>query len=357
MRVRAVGIVASSVLALVGASGPRRGPPTGARGLLPIIDEPRAGDVLHHQFLAQARAAPTRVEFVLEDEEQTRSITVSAPVVDGVAATVIPTWGFSGGVRVKARDCNGSVCGDLKSSPARLTVENDPMGIAQPVGPVDVTVGEQFVPVAISGPGGFLKLTLDGTVVLTDEGAITTPLDLAGRADGVYSLAVQRCSPVATACATRRSPCRRFACSAASSSARSDGPVAPFSPNGDGVRDSIAATGHLLAGLGAGARRGRHLDADQRRRRRGCHRGDRGPMRGSAASSIEIDPVEAGFRPRRRRATRSPSMPARSSTASSSWGRSRLRTTSSSTRPRRSPQARSCPPSRSTRLAGAVRAR
>ena len=50
-------------------------------GKLPDIVSPRAGDVLHNEFTAEAHSSHGRVEFVLDDFD--REVTVSPNVVVG----------------------------------------------------------------------------------------------------------------------------------------------------------------------------------------------------------------------------------------------------------------------------------
>lgn len=247
MRVRAIGAAAGLAMALAAVASPVVAVPSSQRVWMPTIDEPRAGDVLHNEFVAEARSTASRVEFVLESD-QGRSITVSADVLDGVATAVIPAWGFSGPVRVRARDCTGSVCGDLRSSPSRLTVVNDPVTVSAPSADTDVTAGETSVPVSVSGPGGFLKLTVDGDVALTGDGSIATSLDLSGRPNGVYRLAVQRCNPVAHGLCDPRIAMPVVRVLRTLDLRSDDRPAPPFSPNGDGVRDNVSRHVTFLPG-------------------------------------------------------------------------------------------------------------
>jgi hypothetical protein len=238
MRISVIGVAALALAlpcsALPSADAARRD----AIGKMPIIISPHAHTVLHNHFVAEASSSHERVEFVMEDG--TSEVVLSANVVDGTATKTFPTWGFAGPVRVKARDCDGVACGGLRSSPSDLTVINDDLLVAQPTGPVSITAGESAVPVSVPSAGGYLKVTMEGEVVLNADGGIDASLDFAHRPNGVYEAVVRRCHPVDhSICAeSAQLPAitvlRRLAPHAAAD------PIAPISPNGDGVRDAAS---------------------------------------------------------------------------------------------------------------------
>ncbi|HSS68780.1 MAG TPA: FlgD immunoglobulin-like domain containing protein, partial [Nocardioidaceae bacterium] len=203
---------------------------------LPTMTAPHAHQTLTAMFNVQATSSHARIEFMLDDFDE--SVVLSTPVVSGTASAAFPSWGFTGDVRVRARECDGSVCGDFRSSPSGLTVVNEPLAVAQPSVPVDLTAGENTVPVVVPSAGGWVKVSLDGGVALQADGGINALLDFTHRPDGIYHPVARRCSPLDhTVCAEQADLPTIRVLRKLVPHGPSD-PIPPISPNGDGVRDS-----------------------------------------------------------------------------------------------------------------------
>jgi hypothetical protein len=236
MRVSVVGVAALALAVSAMAASAADAAHSDALGKMPTILSPHAHTDLTNDFIAQASSSHGRVEFVMEDG--TLAVTASAQVVDGVATRTFPTWGFDGPVRVKARDCDGAVCGDLRSSPSGLTVINDPLAVEQPTSPVSITAGESAVQVRVPSAGGYVKVSMQGDVVLHADGTIDAPLGFAGRPDGVYEAVARRCSPLDHSVCAERAPLPTITVLRRLTPHADPDPIAPISPNGDGVRDA-----------------------------------------------------------------------------------------------------------------------
>ena len=142
MRISVVGVVAPALALLCAAAPFAAAVGSDAAGKVPTMVVPHAHQTLTGVFNAQATSSHARIEFMLDNGDD--HVVLSAPTVGGTATAAFPSWGFTGDVRVRARECDGLVCGDFRSSPSGLTVTNEPLAVAQPSVPVDLTAGENW---------------------------------------------------------------------------------------------------------------------------------------------------------------------------------------------------------------------
>ena len=232
-----VGVVVALALAMPCAAAPfAAAADSTPAGKVPTMIAPHAHQTLSGVFNAEASSSHARVEFMLDDFDD--HVVLSAPTVGGTATAALPSWGFTGDVRVRARECDGSVCGDFRSSPSGLTVVNEPLAVVQPSVPVDLTAGENVVPVVVPSAGGWVKVSLDGDIALQADGGINAVLDFSHRPDGVYHPVARRCSPLDHKVCGEQADLPTIRVLRKLSPHGPSDPIPPISPNGDGVRDA-----------------------------------------------------------------------------------------------------------------------
>lgn len=200
----------------------------------PVFTSPPAGTSVTGTLPITMTSTATSVRVTLP------GFSADVPVVNGTVTVGVPTYGRSGTIAVRAKDCMAGYC----SSGARDLA----LAVANPApvltGPADGTVvSANSVSVRATASGGTVAFTLDGKRVALDP---RTPkaasVDVSTLTDGAHTLSAYLCDVTGTVCdTTHRAAGRRIIIKRLHPILRPLAP-SPFSPNGDTRRDTVVLT-------------------------------------------------------------------------------------------------------------------
>lgn len=204
---------------------------------LPEMVQPVAGETVTGAVTATALSPAERVRFGVSGT----AITVDAPVVDGRATAVVPTWGLTGTRTITAAACSAYACAAQTATASVLVANPQPVLTAPAAGAV---VGTALTASATTAGGG-VRFLVDGVPVAFRPAApYTSAIPTSSLADGAHVLTAVQCSTDGSLCDTVNPSQERSFTVKRLRPTVSAGP-SPFSPNGDGRRDTATLTYRL----------------------------------------------------------------------------------------------------------------
>ena len=203
----------------------------------PELTAPTSGATVGGALTVAAASTAAKVRFSLLGT----AVTADAAVVDGQATAVLPTWGLAGPAQVSAAPCSSVLCGpDAASVP--VVVANPSPLLTSPL--AGAAVDTSFVATATAGGGG-VRFLVDGvTRGIRTAAPYTVAVSTNGLADGAHTVTAVQCNAAANVCDFAHPSAARTLTVKRLRPALSVGPN-PFSPNGDGRRDTATLTYRL----------------------------------------------------------------------------------------------------------------
>ena len=200
----------------------------------PVFVAPAAGGQVSGAVSVSATSTAARVRFSLPGT----SVAADAAVVDGVATAVLPTWGLTGSRSVSAVACSALLCA-AQPTTLPVVVGNPVPTITAPAS--GAVIGTSLV-VAATAPGGGVRFLVDG---VSAGFAASAPYALAlgtgSLTDGAHALTAVLCNSAGTLCDTAH-PSAPLGFSVKRLRPTLTAGPSPFSPNGDGRRDTATLT-------------------------------------------------------------------------------------------------------------------
>ena len=200
----------------------------------PVFTSPAAGTGVAGRAAVTVTSTAASVRFTVP------GFSADVPVVGGAASVNVPTYGLTGAVRVRAKDCRVGYCSSGAADLALVVANAVPILTAPAAGAV---VTANTVAVRATASGGAVAFTLDGKRAAFDPAAPhAASVDVSTMADGAHTLSAYLCDASGTICdTTHRAAGRRITVKRLHPWLKGVSP-SPFSPNGDRRRDTAVLT-------------------------------------------------------------------------------------------------------------------
>lgn len=177
-----------------------------------------------------ATSTAAKVRFAVDGTPLGGLVAVST----GKATTSWTTFGLAGSHTVTAADCNAAGVCSTTSDSVSVTVSNAAPVVTAPA--TDDSVSGAYV-VSATAPGGGVRFVVDGTPVAFAAASPYTVTVNASLPDGAHSIVAVQCDVTGARCQGATSPSVSFTSASLQPRIVSVAP-SPFSPNGDGRKDT-----------------------------------------------------------------------------------------------------------------------
>ncbi|MDQ1699012.1 MAG: serine protease, partial [Frankiaceae bacterium] len=203
----------------------------------PSLVAPAAAEVVAGAVTVTATSDAPAVRFAADGATLTTVATTS-----GTAGTSWMTWGVANGTHaLTATACDGVGNCAAQSASRSVTIANAAPAITSPTS--GQSVGGTFA-VTATAPGGGVAVLVDGTRRGFDGSApYSIPINWSAYADGTHTVSAVSCDQTGTVCNGPAAPAVSFVVKSLHPSI--SGAISPFSPNGDGRRDSSTLVLHI----------------------------------------------------------------------------------------------------------------
>ncbi len=209
--------------------------PTAVPSTTPTITAPIAAASVEGVVSITATSTAGAVRFTAGGVDLGAPVPTSA----GSAGADWTSWGFANGTQtITAFDCNTTDPVTCSATPSSLDVT---LANADPVitAPTRNVLTSGTTPLRATAPGGGISLEIDGTRQALDTSApYAKTASLEGLADGKHHAQARSCDIAGTRCDGPLSASVMFRVKSLHPTIASAAPN-PFSPNGDGVKDSV----------------------------------------------------------------------------------------------------------------------
>jgi flagellar hook assembly protein FlgD len=206
-------------------------------GTTPTLTAPADGAQVAGDVTLTATTTAASVQFLVDGNPLGSEVAAVA----GTATTSWPTWGFGNGNSgtVQAADCDITGCSPPTAAHT-VTVMNAAPALTNPTD--GETTGTATTMTATAGGGG-IEFIVDGDFAHVAHFAGSAPYEFhaTGLAEGSHTAQLVSCDAADTVCDGPMSPLISFTVEVLHPSVTTVSP-SPFSPNGDGRRDTTATT-------------------------------------------------------------------------------------------------------------------
>ena len=200
----------------------------------PTVTAPTDAQAVAGVVTLTASSTASTVQFFVSGNPLGNPVAVS----DGTASTPWETWGFdpNASFAITAKDCESVECGSA-SAAVTVTLDNVAPTVTAPTASQQVGSTTE---ISATAPGGAVEFFVDDVSVGTDLTAPYTKT-VEDLADGPHTTRVRNCDSLGTTCIGEQSGSTAFTVASLHPTVFSVSP-SPFSPNGDGRRDSTTST-------------------------------------------------------------------------------------------------------------------
>lgn len=204
---------------------------------VPELVQPVSGSTVTGHVTVTALSPAERVRFTVDGT----TLAATVAVVDGRATASLPTWGLAGAQTFSARACSAYACAASAATAPVLVANPQPVLTAPAAGAV---VGTTLTASATAAGGG-VRFLVDGVPLgFRSAAPYTAAIATSSLSDGLHVLTAVQCSAGGSLCDTENPSGERTFTVQRLRPSLSAGP-SPFSPNGDGRRDSATLTYRL----------------------------------------------------------------------------------------------------------------